>query len=447
MIPVFKRSTNLKWKIEKKYLRIAGTTLGIIILAILFNNLLEHEGRLTSIKNTVSGTMAPIVIGCILAYLLNPILNFFEHYCFMPLGKALFPKKEGTRKKFSRALGTLCTILLFLILVVGGLYLVIPQVYLSLSKIVTEAPNYYNTVVTWIDSLDPKQSEVSRYLLMGLDRIYSQAITYLNTNILPNMDKIVAGITSGIVGGLKMILNTILALTISIYVMLEKEILISVGKKLTYSFFSKRNANAIMRGTRYANQVFGGFINGKIIDSFIIGVICYIFMIIVQFDYAVLISMIVGVTNIIPYFGPFIGAIPSALILLMMNVKQGIIFIIFVIVLQQIDGNIIGPVILGDRLKISSMWILFAILVGGGFFGVPGMILGAPCLACLYALVGTICKDRLQKKGLPTQTSEYYGIDQVAVDGAGEVVYKQSEPEIKIESEKQSETSNKSQDQ
>ena len=153
-------------------------------------------------------------------------------------------------------------------------------------------------------------------------------------------------------------------------------------------------------------------------------------MIIVQFDYAVLISMIVGVTNVIPYFGPFIGAIPSALILLMMDVKQGIIFIIFVIILQQVDGNIIGPVILGDRLKISSMWILFAILVGGGFFGVPGMILGAPCLACLYALVGTICKDRLRKKGLPTQTSEYYGIDQVAVDGAGDVVCKKSEPVV-----------------
>ena len=426
----------MKWKIEKKYLKIAGITLGIIVLAIMFNNLLEHEGRLSAIKSTVSGTMAPIVTGCILAYLLNPILNFFEHYCFTPLGKVLFSKKEGTEKKFSRALGTLCTILLFLILVVGGLYLVIPQVYLSLSKIVTEAPNYYNTVVKWIDSLDPKQSEVSRYLLMGLDRVYSQAISYLNNDILPNMDKIVAGITSGIVGGLKMILNTILALTISIYVMLEKEILISVGKKLTYSFFSKRNANAIMRGTRYANQVFGGFINGKIIDSFIIGVICYIFMIIVQFDYAVLISMIVGVTNIIPYFGPFIGAIPSALILLMMDVKQGIIFIIFVIILQQIDGNVIGPVILGDRLKISSMWILFAILVGGGFFGVPGMILGAPCLACLYALVGTVCKDRLHGKGLPTQTAEYYDIDQVAVDGSGEVIYKKNEPKMKSNSKK-----------
>ena len=154
----------------------------------------------------------------------------------------------------------------------------------------------------------------------------------------------------------------------------------------------------------------------------------------IAFDYAVLISMIVGVTNVIPYFGPFIGAIPSALILLMMDVKQGIIFIIFVIILQQIDGNVIGPVILGDRLKISSMWILFAILVGGGFFGVPGMILGAPCLACLYALVGTVCKDRLHGKGLPTQTAEYYDIDQVAVDGSGEVIYKKNEPKMKSNS-------------
>lgn len=434
----------MKWKIEKKYLKIAAVTLGVIILSILFKYMLEHEGKISELKNTVWGTLAPIITGGVLAYLLNPILNFFEHYCFTPLGKLLFQKKESAWKKFSRILGTLCTIVLFLVLVVGGLYLVIPQVYLSLSKIVTEAPNYYNTVVTWIDSLDPKQSELSHYLLLGLDRVYSQAIAYLNQDILPNMDKIVVGITSGIVGGLKVILNMVLALIISIYVMMEKEILIAVGKKLTYSFFSRKHANAVMRGVRYANQVFGGFINGKIIDSFIIGALCYLFMTVVQYDYAVLISMIIGVTNIIPYFGPFIGAIPSALILLMMNVKQGIIFIIFIIILQQIDGNVIGPIILGDRLKISSMWILFAILIGGGFFGVPGMILGAPCFACLYALVGPICKKFLRDKGLPTQTSEYYGIDQVAVAGSNGVVHKKEEQ--KAEEKEKGETPAKEMD-
>ena len=225
------------------------------------------------------------------------------------------------------------------------------------------------------------------------------------------MDKIVAGITSGIVGGLKIILNMVLAIIISVYVMAGKETLISVAKKLIYSIFSIKNANSVLDGMRYVSQVFGGFVNGKIIDSFIIGAICYVFMVIVGFDYAVLISIVVGVTNVIPYFGPFIGAIPSAFILLMISPKQSIIFVIFVIVLQQVDGNIIGPLILGDRLKLSSMWILFAILVGGGLFGVLGMILGAPCFACIYSLVGTICRSKLKERNLPTDTDDFYGLE------------------------------------
>ena len=427
----------MKWIIEKKYLSIGMIALIVVILALSFNYMLEHEVRLEEFKMVVNGTMWPILVGCIMAYLLNPILNFFEKYCFGPLSRILFrgKNKEKKQKSFSRGLGIICTEVLFLVLLVGGLYLVIPQVYASLVKIVTDAPKYYIEVTEWINKLDSDKSEFSKYLLMGLDRIYGQAIKYLNNSIIPNMDKIVAGITSGIVGGLKMVLNLILALIISVYVMAGKETLISVGKKLTFSLFSRKNANAVLKGVRYADNVFGGFINGKIIDSFIIGVLCYVFMVIVDFDYTILISIIVGVTNVIPYFGPFIGAIPSVLILLMTDFKQGIIFGIFVIILQQLDGNVIGPLILGDRLKISSMWILFAILIGGGLFGIPGMILGAPCFACIYAFVSTICKNKLKAKHLPTQTEDYYDIDYAMLDESG-VVLKQRKEEQKEQEDK-----------
>lgn len=333
-------------------------------------------------------------------------------------------------------MGILCTEVLFLVVVIGGLYLVIPQVYISLTKIVTDAPKYYLEISDWISSLNLDRSEIGRQLQNGFDQVYGQLIKYLNGNILPNMDKIVAGITSGIVGGFKMILNTILALIISVYVMSGKETLISVGKKLTFSMFNRKNANAVLKGVRYADNVFGGFINGKIIDSFIIGILCYSFMRIMDFDYVILISIVIGVTNIIPYFGPFIGAIPSILILLMADFKHGVIFAVFVVVLQQIDGNIIGPVILGDRLKMSSMWILFAILVGGGFFGIMGMILGAPCFACIYAFVGTICKNKLKEKNLPIATEDYYEIDYAVPDGNG-VVRKKAENTAKPKKEKQ----------
>lgn len=414
----------MKWRIEKKYLKIGWIALVVLILSISFWHFLEHETKLDDFKNVVNGTMGPIIMGTLLAYLLNPILNFFERYLFMPLAGILFKgeDKEKKRQGFSRGMGILCTMILFLLLVFGGLYLVIPQVYLSLVNIVKEAPNVYNSVEEWMRSLGKDHMEISQYMLAGWDKLYLQAITYLNEDILPNMDKIVASITSGIVVGLKVILNVILAVIISIYVMLEKEILISVAKKLTFSLFSRANANRILRGARYADQVFGGFVNGKLIDSFIIGMLCYLFMMAAGFEYPVLISIIIGTTNVIPYFGPFIGAIPSVLILLMQDVGTGLVFALFIVVLQQVDGNIIGPVILGDRLKISSMWILFAILIGGGFFGIGGMILGAPCFACIYELVRTMCESRLVKKGLPVHTEDYLNIDRAMLDGDGVIL-------------------------
>ena len=402
-----------KWKVQKKYIRMGVVALCVIILSLLFSHLLENETRFYEWKSAISTALFPIVAGSILAYLLNPVLNFFEGKIFLPLGKKLFKKKEKRQNKFARAGGVVCTLLVFFVVLIGAVYMVAPQVYQSILKLVTEAPTYYNNVNSWIGDISKNNPELGQYLVPILDRIYNQVLAYINESILPNIDKIVAGVTSGIVVGLKMLLNVIVAVIVSVYVMSEKEILISVGKKLTYSLFSRKNANGIVRGVRYANQVFGGFINGKIIDSFIIGVICYIFMVIADFHYSVLISIIVGVTNVIPYFGPFIGAIPSILILLMMDFKQGLIFAVFILILQQVDGNIIGPLILGDRLKISSMWILFAILLGGGFFGIPGMILGAPCFACIYAMVSAYCKVKLEEKKLPLETSQYLTIDQV----------------------------------
>lgn len=436
---------SLKWKIEKKYIRLAVTVLIVVVLSILFQYLLEHRNTDSAFMKTVNDTFFPILGGCIFAYLLNPVLYFFEHYMFTPLAGILWKgeDREKTRMKFSRALGIVCTLVFFFVVLIGGLYLVIPQVYQSLEKIVMDAPGYYDSFLKWMNSLDSDNSEVSRYLLMGMDRIYDQAMAYLDENILPNMDKIVVSITSGIVVGLKMVLNFFLIVIISVYVMAEKELLISCFKKLVYSLFPVANANRILKGVRYAHGVFGGFINGKIIDSFIIGVICYIVMAVAGLDYAVLISIIVGVTNVIPYFGPFIGAIPSALILLIVDWKQGLFFIIFVIILQQADGNIIGPLILGDRLKLSSMWILFAILVGGGFFGVPGMILGAPCFACVYALTDAFCENRLQDKNLPIRAKNYLQVDCISENGEIQVLKEKIKEKDNIENKDVADTKEK----
>lgn len=408
----------MKWKIEKKYINMAVLALIVIIIAILFNDFVGRDAGNSSVKNTIVKTLAPIIYGFVLAYLLNPILKFLEKHLYMPLAKLIYrkPGKEQKRKSFSRTLGVFSAQIILIMLVFGGLYMVIPQVYQSISKIIKNAPAYYEQIETWIIALNEDDSEISTYLLTAFEKIYLQVIQYIESVVLPNIDKIVVGITTGIVVGLKALLNVILAVFISIYVLFEKEKLIAYAKKLAYSYLNTNRANKLIYGVRYANNVFGGFINGKIIDSFIIGMLCYIFMVIVDFEYIVLISIIVGVTNIIPYFGPFIGAIPSILILLMEEPRQGIIFAVFVLILQQLDGNLIGPYILGDRLKISSMWILFAILVGGGLFGVPGMILGAPFFACLYAFVGYNSKKKLEAKSLPTDSNDYLNVDNISED-------------------------------
>lgn len=407
-----------KWKVERKHIMIALMVLGVILISLLFNDLLKEGSRYSQIGNTIKSTMLPIIWGFILAYLLNPILKKLEKFLFMPLTEKIYEKKKrkNGKKRLSRALGVIATMGIFLVLVAGGLCVVIPQIYDSILKIIGDFPSYYTEIEEWTLNLLEDNNEVSSYVLSILDNSYTQISDYVNTVIIPNVDKIVKGITFGIIGGIKSILNIVLAIIISIYVLFEKENLISYAKKLSYSYLKRDHANRLIYGVRHVDRVFGGFINGKIVDSFIIGVLCYIFMLVVGFEYAVLISIIVGVTNVIPYFGPFIGAIPSIFLLLVTEPKQGLIFAIFVLVLQQLDGNVIGPLILGESLNLSSMWILLAILIGGGLFGVAGMVLGAPTLACIYTIVGNDARKRLEKNHLPVDSKEFLDIDSIGED-------------------------------
>ncbi len=403
----------MKWKIEKKYVGFAILALVVILLSILFNNLLEESAKYKGFSSTIRGTFLPILWGFIIAYLLNPIMKKLENYVFMPLAKKLFQKKdkEKRQKKFARAGSVVLTMALFLFIVIGGLWVVIPQIYESIAEIIRDVPQYYAEVETWVTDFLAEDNALSGYVLDGLDNLYVQLMDYVNTVILPNADKIVKGITTGVIGVIKIALNIVLAIIISIYVLCEKESFVAYAKKLTYSYLSNERAQNLIAGTRHVDKVFGGFINGKIVDSFIIGVLCYIFMVIANFEYAVLISIIIGMTNIIPYFGPFIGAIPSIFLLLVTEPKQGLIFAVFILVLQQLDGNVIGPLILGESLNLSSMWILLAILIGGGLFGVPGMILGAPTMACIYTILRKDTRIRLAAKDMPVESKDYLNLD------------------------------------
>ncbi len=201
--------------------------------------------------------------------------------------------------------------------------------------------------------------------------------------------------------------NIVLGLIVSIYLLIDKEKFFAIGKKIVFAFFTEKKANRILELTHRSNSIFGNFLSGKILDSLIIGILTFIVLTITKMPYSLLISFIIGITNIIPFFGPFIGAIPSAIIILFVSPVKALWFVLIIFIIQQIDGNIIGPKILGDSLGISAFWILFSLLVGGKLFGLIGLIVGVPLFVLVYSIIKDIVENELAKKELPIETKEY----------------------------------------
>ena len=240
---------------------------------------------------------------------------------------------------------------------------------------------------------------------------------WMSTDLLNRVNDLMSGLTAGVINILTELMNIIIGLIVSAYVLFGKEKFSRQCKKLTYAVFKPSSANMILHLTIKSNDIFGGFIIGKIIDSAIIGVLCFIGLSILDMPYTMLVSVVVGVTNVIPFFGPYIGAVPSAVLILLTDPRMGIYFIIFIIALQQFDGNVLGPKILGDTTGLSAFWVVFSILIAGGLFGVPGMILGVPAFAVIYYIVGMLVDNRLKKKKLPPDTDSYDEYSYVDTDG------------------------------
>ena len=222
----------------------------------------------------------------------------------------------------------------------------------------------------------------------------------------------------------RMLLNILIGVIVSIYVLKDKEKLAAQSKRLLYSFCSVKKANSVIAVTRLTNDKFGNFITGKIFDSIIIGVLCFIILTIFRIPYTALVSVVVGVTNVIPFFGPFIGAIPSAFLILLAEPIKCLTFVIIIIALQQFDGNILGPKILGSSTGVSSFWVMFSILVGSGLFGFWGMLCGVPVFAVIYAIVSESCRCSLEERGLDYSTEEFKGIDHLSDKTEKPIYYK-----------------------
>lgn len=389
----------------------AGCIIGIFYI------LIGHLGVIGEFIRKIVSSMSPIIIGGVIAFLLNPVVNRFR-MGFNDIIKKLAPNlTKKKRKKLSDVLSVIFAMLFFLALIAGLLWILIPSLYDSINKLYENFDKYTRNLETWVTKLAKKNPNIVNMLNSYMDDIEVSVKNLFTEKLIPNMDGVVKAVSSGIVGGVKFVFDFVVGIVAAIYILGSKDKFSAQGKKLIYAIFSRTKGNKILNSIEFVDGVFSGFISGKIVDSMIIGAICFVFCSIVDMPYAVLISVIIGVTNIIPFFGPFIGAIPAALLVLVESPKMCLVFITFIIILQQLDGNVIGPLVLADTTGLSSFWILFAILVGGNLFGFKGMVLGVPAFACIYALMTRLLREGLNKKGLINDTSYFVALRGFDEDG------------------------------
>jgi predicted PurR-regulated permease PerM len=392
----------------------------VIAASLLFYHLLKNIEPIRDGIQSIFRVCAPLTIGLILAYLLNPIQRLYELNLFYPL---IAKKKKPVKhpKKTAHNLAVVATILTFLLMLFLLFYMVLPQLYESMVQLITEMDSYYTSFVGWMDGLLTNYPEIMNVLNSAMGTVSSSVQDFLKSAILPYISEYMTQVTSGVISVALGIKNVLLGLIFAVYVMLYQNRIIAHCKRILYTIFSTKHANHILTRTREANTIFSGYISGKILDSIIIGVLCLIVTSIFRVPYSLLISVIICITNIIPVFGPVIGAIAGALLLLIVDPWKSLTFIIIVVILQQLDGNVIGPKILGNSTGLNPFWIVVVILVAGGLFGIPGMLVGIPVFAFFYNIAKEKQKQRLDKKNLPSDTLVYAQLQTVDTE-TGEIV-------------------------
>ena len=376
-----------------------GLTAVVSVCSILlFYDLVFRSSILLRYLGVLAGILAPVLYGAAMAYLLAPVVNWFEG--------SVFRRRDG-RAGWIRAASIALTWLVVAVFLYAIISILLPELYKSVMQLVGNTKTYYNTVYNWVLHLLESNPEFASRAAELINEYYTDALTWLNENLVPQLQTAVSAVTGGVVGVLVFLKNLLIGVVVSVYLLGSKETFAAGGCKLCYTLLPQRRAGLVVRGVKAADRIFSGFVRGKLLDSLIIGILCFFFSSLFHFPYAPLVSVVVGVTNIIPFFGPFLGAIPSAFLILLDSPIKSLYFIIFILALQQFDGNILGPKILGDSTGISGFWVMVAILVGGGLWGVLGMFLGVPIFACAYAGVRACAAYRLRKKGLPTDTASY----------------------------------------
>lgn len=373
---------------------------GIGILAAYF--ILINLKRVSGIFSSVSGILRPFIIAAIFAYIVNGPMMFFERL----FGRLTDKKKP--RPVLKRVLAIIAAWVASLAVLVLFFVIIVPDVKISITTLINNLPSYFESLKAFIVALAEKYQLDISYLNSFMNfQVTADGIMEIIDKYSDALIPQLANIANISVQIGSFIADVIIAIIISVYLLFSKETLIAQLKKVLYALFSRKLADVSVRVARETHRTFSGFINGKLLDSLIIGILCFIGMSILKFEYALLISFIVGVTNVIPFFGPMFGAIPSVLLLLMIDPWHALWFAVFIFALQQLDGNVIGPKILGDSTGLPALWVMFAILVGGALWGVAGMFVGVPLFAVIYRFSKEILENLLKKKNMPENTSAY----------------------------------------
>ena len=389
----------------KHYLRIGFTVFLTVAACISFFFMLYHWSDISKVIDTIFVSAQPITIGLVLTYLLMPVKNFVEK----PVLDWLLSKKVEKKKAkaWARAIGITGALIFLFVIIAILIAMMVPALVTSVVGLVESMPGYVESFVAWIEETGVGDSTFAAWVGETIISISDELQNWAKTELLPLAQQYIAQITSGVFSLIKAILNFLIGIIVVVYVMSIQETLLGQCKKVIYALFPARKANIVIKTIRKSNEIFGGFVIGKIIDSAIIGMIAYFGCSILQIPSAILVAFIIGVTNIIPFFGPFIGAVPSVLLVLIQSPIHGLYLAIFILVLQQVDGNIIGPKILGDKTGLASFWVLFSILIAGGLFGFFGMVLGVPVFAVLYYIWQQYIIYRMKKKNLSPKTEDY----------------------------------------
>ena len=394
---------NRNWR---PYVYKALILFGAIALSIVFFFLLYFNDHIRAWLGKIVGILKPFIYGGVMAYLLKPVCNVFEEklVCWLtPSGKT--PSARVRRIGAAVSIGV--SVLLGIIIVAALLMMVLPQLATSIAGIVTMLEANIKYLEQWLTQFLGEQTVIMNYIENISVGITDRLTDWLNTQLLPNIQMVIGGVTSSVFGIVTVFKNLFIGLIVAIYLLGSRKQFAMQGRLIVYSVLKKRWADVVIGEVRFADRMFCGFINGKLLDSAIIGLLCFLFMWLFKLPYALLVSVIVGVTNVIPFFGPYIGAVPSVLLILMVSPIQSLVFLGFIIVLQQFDGNILGPRILGNVTGLSSFWVLFAILVFGGLFGFIGMIIGVPVFAVIYDIVKKLVHRGLHRNGQDALLAEY----------------------------------------